>query len=116
MDDEAVEVPVQIEYIALFSAPSFANLQKSFIELSELATELGSFCSGQSCNPTTCDTFEAPDDEIEFIRVLFRQRGNDHARFADVAVFENISFALQPVDGAANRSSTHIEPFGEVRL
>src|SRR5579862_1905630 len=36
MHDQTMEVPIQIEYLPLLSAPAFAYLQQAFIQFSEL--------------------------------------------------------------------------------
>src|SRR5882757_7591881 len=113
--DEPMEIPIQIKYLRLLPAP-FPYLEQAFIQFSELTAEFRSLRSWQRRNTPPGNAFQVSDDEVEFVRVLFRQRSNDHAGFADVPVFEDVPLALQPVDSAADRSPAHIQPLGQIGL
>src|SRR5580704_12990437 len=106
MDDEAMNVAVQIEHLGLLPA-TFRYMQKSLVKFPELNAELCSFCSRQRRYATASNTFKRSDNEIQFVCVFFCQRRDDHTGFADVSMFENVPFALQPVDSAAYGSSAH---------
>src|ERR1700733_3176689 len=113
--NQAMELPVQIKYPSLLPAP-LPYLQQTFVQLSQLKSYLSPLRGGQRGNATARDTLQGSDDEIEFVRVLFCQGRDNHARLADVPVLDDVSLALQPMDGAANRRPAHIQPFGQVRL
>src|ERR1700733_10556607 len=114
--NQAMELPVQIKYPSLLPTAPLPYLQQTFVQLSQLKTYLRPLRTRQRGNATACDTLQVSDDEIEFVCVLFCQGGDNHARLADVPVLDDVSLALQPVDGTANRGPAHIQPFGQVRL
>ena len=49
------------------------------------------------------------DDGIEFAGVFFSEGGHDHAGFPGIFVFNDVAFALQPVQGTAHRGTAHGE-------
>src|ERR1700721_866129 len=108
-----MELPVQIKYPSLLPTTPLPYLQQTFVQLSQLKTYLRPLRTRQRGNATACDTLQVSDDEIELVCVLFCQGGGNHARLADVPVLDDVSLALQPMDGAANRGPPRIHPFGQ---
>jgi hypothetical protein len=112
--NQTMKVPIQIEDLSLLTAAAFRYLKQSLIELSKLDAYLCPLPCRQRRNPAPRDAFKTSDDQVQLIRIFFRQRRNDHARLADVPMLKDVPLPLQPVDGAANRGSAHVQPFGQV--
>src|SRR6185312_9867854 len=62
---------------------------------------------------TPGDTFQPADNKVEFVGVFLGQWRDDHTGLLGVAVLQDVTLALQPVDRAAYRSTAHVETFGE---
>ncbi len=115
-DDEAMEAAVEVEDFAGVAASSIGDTEQAVIDGGELFCKSDSLGLGHLGGTATGDSFDAADDEIEFAGVFLGERGDDHTGFADLALLEDVAFALQPVDGTSDGSAAHVEAFGQIGL
>lgn len=115
-DDEAVEAAVEVEDFAGVASSSIGDAEEAVVDGGEFFGEGDALGLGHLSGAATGDSFDAADDEIELAGVFLGERGDDHAGFADLALLEDVAFALQPVDGAPDGSAAHVEAFGQISL
>jgi hypothetical protein len=112
-DDEPVEVAVYLEDTALSGVVAF-DVSELVVEGLQLLHDLHPFGFWKSGRAASSQTFETANDGVKFGRVLFCQRGDDHATFVGHPVLANVTFLLELVEGGAYRSAADVETFGEI--
>jgi hypothetical protein len=112
--DGAMELTVQIKDAAGFGVAGSDDLFQLAVERLQLADDLGPLSIRQHGGPTASQALQTADDGVQLTGIFFCQWSDNHPRFADMFVIENIPFPLKPVQGAMNRRSAHAKVFREI--
>src|ERR1700754_12062 len=89
-NNQAVEVSIQIEDTSCMAASPVRDSKQLVVDDSELGGQLRAQRFSQLGSSAPRDTFKPANDQVELIRIFLRQRGNDHARLADMTLLEDV--------------------------